>query len=266
MSIKRACRRRNWWLRRRKSSPKRRNSPEDYSGESLFFRVRVFRGTACPPDRPPQKPQGQCPPQQKREQRMEEVDRRVVDPPNVKRLHQVPSPEKVQTVQPPDVGLPVCRGAEELLHVGIQCLGKRCQHLHVRPGAARLIVGDRLPGDVEDLGQLVLTQLFPDAQSADVFSNLPHGAHLLRCLHCSARRRDLSRKEPLRGKKALLTARSRSARRCISPPQWRAHRLRTHSPCRRIAALGPGTCRPPGCFPGRTGTGLRRRPPRCGPF
>lgn len=36
MSINRACRRRNRRLRWRKSSPKRRNSPEDYSGESVF--------------------------------------------------------------------------------------------------------------------------------------------------------------------------------------------------------------------------------------
>ena len=50
MSINRACRRRNRRLRWRKSSPKRRNSPEDYSGESVLPWIRYL--PAGPPDRP----------------------------------------------------------------------------------------------------------------------------------------------------------------------------------------------------------------------
>ena len=70
------------------------------------------------------------------------------------------------------------RAIEQTVHISVQGIGDTQEHIDVRSGFSRFVVGYALPCDKERFRKLVLGHTLPSADDADVLSDIIHSDHL----------------------------------------------------------------------------------------
>ena len=94
-------------------------------------------------------------------------------------------PHDAHPAQRCPAGIGGWRPVQQLRELDAERVCEPLQRLHVRAGAAGLVIRYGLPRRVHGLRQIVLRQLPAHAGAADVGSNVAHGVHLAQSIPCA---------------------------------------------------------------------------------